>query len=447
MDQKPSRLTTAFIKSIDRPGRWGDGRGGNGLSIIAYTNAAGGINLAWSQRILVDGKQRTFGLGRWPNKSPTVARKLAFENVRKRDLGENIREPKRQIPTLGEAFDRHIADHTPEWTRKGERRAKEIEYRWNRSRQYWHSILSKKISAVTHDDVIDIIRDDWHKRPAIAARVQNHLSQVLDQAVQMELRASNPATRGFIVGKLGQQPKGKKHPAAPYQDLGGYLAQIRDSDFWWAERYCLILLALTEDRSGELREAMWDDVDWDKETLTIPAERMKAGKRHVIPLCRQALEILRFAASRPRHSKGTIFPPQRGGVFLTSGRLSLITKKLGLPFVPHGLRGSFANWGADHKNKEYRLLAKISIAHTVDSKADQSYITTDVLEKRRPMLQEYADFLTETMGPVISPHDQDQNPGQDQERGPDHDATDVDGPAEDDRQLSFDQLFSYDKTA
>ncbi len=442
MDQKPPRLTAAFIKSIDRPGRWGDGRGGNGLSIIGYTTADGGINLAWSQRILVDGTQRTFGLGRWPNISLTVARKRAFENIRKRDLGENIREPKRHIPTLGEAFDRYIANHTPEWTRKGERRAKEIAYRWSRSRQYWHSMLSKKVPAVTHDDVIDILRDDWHNRPAMAARVQNHLSQVLDQAVQMEIRASNPAARRFVVRTLGQQPEGKNHPAAPYQNLGGYLAKIRDSDFWWAEKYCVILLALTEDRSGELREAVWDDVDWDKETLTIPAERMKAGQQHVIPLSRQALEILRFAASKPRHSKGTIFPPQRGGVFMARGRLSIITKRLGLPFVPHGLRGSFANWAAEHENEEYRLLAKISIAHTVDSKSDRSYITTDVLEKRRRMLQEYADFLGQTCGSFIAPKDQDR------------DATDPDGRQSSfdqqpsfGRQPSFDQLFAFEKTA
>ena len=236
---------------------------------------------------------------------------------------------------------------------------------------------------------------------------------------------------------------------APYQDLGGYLAIIRDSDFWWGERCCLILLALTEDRSGELREAVWDDVDWDEETLTIPPERMKAGKKHVIPLSRQALEILRFAAKRPRHSKGTIFPPQRGGVFLSRGRLANITRKLGLPFVPHGLRRSFSNWGAEHPDKEYRLLAKIAIAHTVDSKSDRSYITTDVPEKRRRMLQEYANFLTETMGPVISPNDQDQDqdPGQDQEQDPDHDATDLDCPTEAGRQRAVDQLLAFDKTA
>ena len=77
---------------------------------------------------------------------------------------------------------------------------------------------------------------------------------------------------------------------------------------------------------------------------------MKGDKAHVIPLTKQAMEILRFAWSKPRHSKGTIFPPQRGGRFLPKGAMLNITKKLDLPFVPHGLRGSFADWASDHEN-------------------------------------------------------------------------------------------------
>ena len=407
VDEKRPRLTNTFIKSIDRPTRRGDGLGGNGLSIIAYT-VAGGLNKAWSQRIVVDGKERTFGLGRWPQITPATARKRAFENVSKRDNGEHIREPKRHIPTMGEAFDQFIADHTPEWKRKGERRAQEREYRWNSSKRYCKSILSKKISDVTHEDVKDILRPDWQERPPTAARVQSHLSQIFDQAVQMEIRASDPANRRYIVQALGKQPESEHHPSAPYQDLGGYLAQIRDSDFWWAEKYCLIFIALTEDRSGEAREARWEDVDWDKETLTIPAERMKGGVEHVIPLSKQAMEILRFAWSKPRHSKGTIFPPKRSGIFLGNQRLSRITKILGLPFVPHGLRRSFANWASKHENKEYKPLAKLSLAHVVDNKSDQAYFTEDPIDKRRAVLQEYADFLAQTTeGPFISPKDQD----------------------------------------
>ena len=401
VDEKRPRLTNAFIKSIDRPTRRGDGLGSNGLSIIAYT-VAGGLNKSWSQRILVDGKARTFGLGKWPQITIATARKLAFQNVSKRDNGENIREPEHHIATMGEAFDKFIADHTPEWKRRGERRAQGLKYKWELSKRYCKSILSKKISAVTHDDVQDLLRRDWHKHPATAAYVQTHLSQIFEQAVHMEIRTSNPANRAYLVQAFGKQPKGKHHPSAPYEDLGGYLGKIMDSKFWWAAKYCLIFIALTEDRSGEIRLAVWDDVDWDNETLTIPAERMKSGKAHVIPLSKQAMELLRFAWSKPRHSKGTIFPPQRGGIFLPRGAMLNITTKLGLPFVPHGLRGSFGDWASDHKNKEYKMLAKLSLAHVVDNKSDQPYFKKDPIDKRRAMLQAYSEYLTKTSGLLIA---------------------------------------------
>ena len=319
VDEKRPRLTTKFIKSIDRPTRRGDGLGGNGLSIVAYT-VAGGLNKAWSQRILVDGKERTFGLGKWPQIALGTARKIAFQNVSKRDNGKNIREPEHHIPTMGEAFDQFIADHTPEWKRRGERRAEGLKYKWELSKRYCKSILSKKITAVTHDDVKDLLRHDWHEHAAKAAYVQTHLSQIFKQAVDMEIRTSNPANREYLVGAFGKQPKGEHHQSAPYEDLGGYLGKIMDSDSWWAAKYCLIFIALTEDRSGEVREAVWDDVDWDEETLTIPVERMKGDKEHVIPLSTQAMELLRFAWSKPRHSKGTIFPPKQGGIFLPRRR-------------------------------------------------------------------------------------------------------------------------------
>ena len=110
---------------------------------------------------------------------------------------------------MGEAFDQFIADHTPEWKRRGERRAQGLEYGWDLSKRYCKSILSKKITAVTHDDVKDLLRRDWHEHPPTAARVQNHLSQIFEQAVQMEIRASNPANRRYLVRAFGKQPKGQ----------------------------------------------------------------------------------------------------------------------------------------------------------------------------------------------------------------------------------------------
>ena len=206
VDEKPPRLTTTFIKSIDRPGRWGDGLGSYGLSIIAYP-VTGGINKAWSQRIVVDSKDRTFGLGKWPQITLATARKRAFENVHKRDNGKDIREPKRHIPTMGEAFDQYIADHTPEWKRRGKRRATDLTYRWNFSKLYCKSILSKKISDVTHDDVKDLLRHDWHEHPQPPPACRTTSPKFLIKPVRMEIRPSNPANREYLVRAFGKQPK------------------------------------------------------------------------------------------------------------------------------------------------------------------------------------------------------------------------------------------------
>ena len=446
VDERPPRLTETFIRSIKEPGKRGDGRGSHGLAIVARKKAGGGLNLFWQQRVLVDDKQRTIGLGPYPVITLKMARAMAFENARKLALGEDILKPKQVIPTLAEAFDKLIALRTPEWNRKGEKKARRIVNVWNLSKnKYCLPILTKRVSDINAEDVLDVLRPIWIDKSPTANNVQNHLKQVMDWAIRLEFRTTNPAVRSNI-RLLGTQPPPVHHPAAPYQDLGQYLSQIRDSDAWWGERYCLLFMALTADRSGEAREATWDDVDMKKATLTIPADRMKGPDDHVVPLSTQAIEILRLAKRKGRHSRGIIFPPKRGGVFLGASNLSDLTKRLALPFVPHGLRSSFKDWVSEN-HPEARELAEMSLAHVVGNRVERAYRRTILLEQRRNLLQEYSDFLTRTCGPFIAPNDQDQDQDQD------HDATDLDGPTEDDqqppfdRQLSFDQLFSYDKTA
>ena len=461
VDERPPRLTETFIRSIKEPCKRGDGHGSHGLAIVARKKAGGGLRLFWQQRVLIDGRQRTIGLGNYPEITLKMARVRAFEKARKLALGEDILKPKRVVPTLAEAFDALIALRTPEWNRKGEKKARRIVNQWHLSKnRYCLPILTKLVSDINAEDVIDVLRPIWIDKSATANNVQNHLKQVMDWAIRLEFRTTNPAVRSNT-RLMGTQPPPVHHPAAPYQDLGQYLAQIRDSDTWWAEKYCLLFMALTADRSGEAREATWDDVDMEKATLTIPAERMKGPDDHVVPLSTPAMEILRLAKRKGR-SRGIIFPPKRGGDSIGDSNLSDLTKRLALPFVPHGLRSSFKDWVSEN-HPEARELAEMSLAHVVGNRVERAYRRTNLLEQRRKLLQEYADFLSQTCGPFIAPkdenqdqdqeQDENQDQDQDQEQGPDHDATDVDGPAEDDqqpsfeRQLSFDQLFSDDKTA
>ena len=330
--QRPPRLTETFIRSIKEPGKRGDGRDSHGLAIIARKKAGGGLRLFWQQRVLIDDKQRTIGLGNYPEITLKMARLMAFENARKLALGEDILKPKRVIPTLADAFDELIALRTPEWDRKGEKKAKQTVNQWNLSKdEYCSSILHKRVSDINAEDVLDVLRPIWIDKSATANNVQSHLKQVMDWAIRLEYRTTNPAVRSNT-RLMGTQPPPVHHPAAPYQDLGQYLAQIRDSDAWWGEKYCLLFMALTADRSGEAREATWDDVDMEKATLTIPAERMKGPDDHVVPLSTQAMDILRLAKRKGRHSRGTIFPPKRGGVFIGAPNLSALVPRQ--PFLP-----------------------------------------------------------------------------------------------------------------
>ena len=394
------RLTETFIRSIKEPCKHGDGHGGHGLTIVVRYRAGGGLRRFWRQTFTNDGRKRNTGLGGYPLITLKEARYKAFDNARKIALGEDILAPKREIPTVDQAFDQYMANRTPEWKQKGKRKAKEIEDRWNISKTYCLPILSKRISDVNAEDVLNVFRPIWIPHRATANHVLTHLHQVMNLAIEMQYRTTNPASQSAI-RSLGTQPEPEPRPAAPYKDLGGYLAKIRDSKYGWAPKYCIMFLAFTEDRSGEAREAVWSDIDWDEETLTIPKHRMKSGKEHVVPLPRQAMEILRFAWSKPHNSNDTIFPPPKGGTSLDRDALAKITRELGLQFVPHGLRSSFTDWVSENR-PESENLSEMSLAHVVGNKTRRAYARSILLEPRRKLLQEYADYLTETLGPVIA---------------------------------------------
>ena len=435
--ERPPRLTEAFIRSIKVPCKHGDGHGGRGLTLVVRDRAGGGLRFIWRQSFTINGKKRSTGLGSHPVITLKMARDKAFENARSMALGEDILTPpppKPPVPSLGDAFDLFNANKTAAAMQKSQRLAKNTTRAWNNSKEQCKPILAKTLSDVTRDDVLDILRPIWIDHRSTGSRVQDHLNQILLFAIDREYRTTNPANRKSVTLSLGRQPPPEHHPAAPYTELGDYLAKIRDSGYWWAAKYSLLFLAFTEDRNGEITQAVWSDVDWEKETLTIPANRMKSGIEHVIPLSTSAMEILRFAWSKPHHSKGTIFPPKMGGLSLNNDALAEIPREMKMPFVPHGLRSSFKDWVTE-KHPECRELAEISLAHVVGNATERAYRRTILLPQRRELLQAYADFLAETMGPVISPKDQNR----------DQDAADMDDIAS--LQEAVINLFTNDKTA
>ena len=199
---------------------------------------------------------------------------------------------------------------------------------------------------------------------------------------------------------MAKQTRRVIQPSLDYSLLGSALAQVRDANTWWAVKCCLLFIAFTGVRSGEAREATWDEIDLDTATWTIPATRMKAGIEHKVPLSDQALQILAHVRNLSNGSNGTIFPLQRGAQYITSATLSKLLKKLEIPTVPHGFRSSFRSWAAGQAHIT-QPVAEMCLAHYPTGILVKAFMTSDLFNERQTLMQEWADYLTETMGPVI----------------------------------------------
>ena len=300
---KSARLTHTFIKSVTKEGRYGDGRGGFGLSLLARKTQNGGWSKTWSQRLHI-GKTRqeyTPGLGSWPLVTLADARAKAFENARLVKQGVDIRKPAAHVPTVAEAFETVIPLKEPGW------RGIETKGSWNLSLRHCEKIASIPISEITSADVLKIITPLWHDKGATADKVLSRLSSVMKWSITEGHRTTNPATTD-ITATLGKKSPSIRSKSLGYPLLGDALATIRDSDVWWATRYCLLLLAFTGLRSGEARKATWDEIDFETSIWKVPADRMKARIEHKVPLSTQAKEILHHAREQRGHSQGIIFP-------------------------------------------------------------------------------------------------------------------------------------------
>ena len=237
----------------------------------------------------------------------------------------------------------------------------------------------------------------WYKEVKTALEVRSNLSTEMQCAIEEGHRSMN-SVGPAVVGHFGNQRRLVRGQFLYCRDVGNALATIRDADVWWAVKCCLMFMVFTCVRSNEARGATWDEVDLDKAEWMIPAIRMKNGVRHRVPLSTQAVEVLAYAREQGG-GQGLIFPSRRGGKVIGPGVLSKLFLELKIPCVPNGFRTSFRNW----------TLQCTDIPHEVVETVGQSsntvlglFLTSRLFELRVPVMQEWADFLTETMGPVIS---------------------------------------------
>lgn len=247
--------------------------------------------------------------------------------------------------------------------------------------------LAHVIEALTRDDL-------WTTKPETASRVRGRIESVLAWATVSGFRTGdNPARwKGHLDAVLPKPNKLKRvqhFKALPIDAAPGFLADLRQREGTGAR--ALEFALLTAARSGEVRGATWDEIDIEGRTWTIPGDRMKAGREHVVPLSDDAIALLK---ALPRLIDSPyVFPSARGGM-VSDMSLSAVMKRMSVDAVPHGLRSTFRDWISERTGYPHEV-AEAALAHTIPNAVERAYRRGDLLAKRTRLMDDWARFLND----------------------------------------------------
>ena len=256
-------------------------------------------------------------------------------------------------------------------------------------------IGNKRIDKIGRDDVLTVLTPIWTTRPETARRVRQRMRTVFRWAMAHGFMETNPAGE-VIDGALPPMPKVKAHlRSLPYQDVGMALETVSASQASLSAKLCFRFLILTAARSGEARAATWDEIDVQEQLWRIPSERMKAGIEHRVPLSTQALDVL-TQVTELRDDSGLTFPsPLKPGSPMSDMTLTKILRSTGLAerATVHGFRSSFKNWTLEQTDTPWAV-SEAALAHTLGNSTEQAYARSDLFDRRRALMQDWADYLT-----------------------------------------------------
>ena len=399
-----TNLTAAKVRTLTKPGRYGDGGG-------LYLNIAKGGTKSWVQRIRVGGLRTDKGLGGFPSVSLSAARKIAVVNRVAVSEGRNpfkkaVRERMARlesldlVPTFEEAA-RKI--HAAKWA-AGEISSEKHARNWIQmfERHVFPQFGDTPVDEISQREVKDFLERLGSELTETARRIRSRMREVFDDCIESEYITTNPSGDGIrlSVRRWSRTAKVTHFAALPYQDVQDAFIKVRDSKAMRETRLCFQFLILTACRSGEARGATWDEIDLDAGLWTIPASRMKASRDHTIPLSTQALLILQDAqdavAKRlkrtPNYNPSGLVFAHPSGKPLSENALSLRARKDELGCTPHGFRSSFKDWATAQSLWSWELV-ELSLAHAVGNSVERAYFRDTLVEERRPLMQEWADHV------------------------------------------------------
>lgn len=386
-----NRLNWKQVQGLRAPGLYADGQG-----VYLRIDETGARR--WVLIFQYGGKRREMGLGSAETqKLAEVRDKAEAARAQLKDGLDPIAERRKAMqPAPDHRFSAIAADLMDD-LEKGWRSPKQ-RGQWEASlKQHAPRIWNADIREVDTEMVLTALRPVWTTKPETAQRIRSRIERVLSAAKARGLRSGeNPAAwRGHLDQLLSKTKRQKGHHAAmAYADVPAFIVRLRGRSSISAK--ALEFAIFTAARSGEVRGATWDEIDgalW-----VIPAERMKGGREHRVPLNQGALSILNAVPADIR--RGLIFPGLKGP--LTDMALAMVMRKMDVTdATPHGFRSAFKDWAMDCTAFADEV-SEEALAHSVGSAVRQAYRRGSAMEKRRALMDAWSAYCLGERGQVIN---------------------------------------------
>ena len=382
--REANKLSAVKVTRLKEPGRYCDG-----LGLWLQVSQFG--TKAWLFRYTRHGRARQMGLGALHTVSLAEARERARQarqilldgddplEVKRKKRDDAKAETAERI-LFKDAAKRFLNVHETLW-KNGKHRE---QWKSTLATYVYPTLGSRPISAIDGALITETLVSIWTKKPETARRVKQRIERVVQWVKD-----------GTPLPVHGASKRVQHHAAMPFSELQAFMEELRGRDSISARS--LEFTILTAARTSEAIGAKWSEIDLDAGVWTIPAERMKGGKEHQVPLSKRALDILE---DLPRERGGYVFPGARAKAPLSNmAMLELLRGMDGDGFTVHGFRSTFRDWAGDRTNYA-REVIEHALAHQIKDKAEASYRRSAALDKRRQLMEAWAKYCSSPPAPA-----------------------------------------------
>lgn len=377
------RLTAVAIKNATKPGRYGDGQG---LFLVVGKSGS----KSWIVRVQKHGRRRDIGLGGASKVPLKLARERATLIRSQIEVGiDPVLERRKRagIPTFKEAAALVHAEHKRGW-KNGKHQAQWLSTLESYAFPHFGNTAVANVEAGV---VRDALAEIWLSKPETARRLRQRINTVIDWAVAKGYRDNSLALPVIDKALPKQRARVKHHEAMPYAEVPIFLEKVRSRESMG--RLALEATVLTAARSGEIRLAIWNEFDLEHRAWTIPPERMKAGREHVVPLSDPMIAILQRVEKFKRGPASLVFPGTLKNKPLSDMTLTKVLRDLDRTETVHGFRSSFRDWVAERTTFPPEI-AEVALAHVNSNKTEAAYLRSDQRERRREIMNKWAEFCS-----------------------------------------------------